>query len=915
MSAIDLPGTPVLDDALLSTMRVKGEPIKRPGLPDLPTMKDPPGNINTLNQIILEKAGKRFKKILYENTYPYAYDFVTNSPVRNDNLVGRMSIPVTSELEMKHVTEGGKMNLHPLVKHMKRKLWRKAVRHAAKKFTGRGYGIDYNVYPEPDLPEYEIGLYAPMSKGSGPKGGAPIAAPSGLPSGLPDMGSTGSLAGTITSLAVPIITKGVSALVKVVKKKIAKRKEKKAKAKADKAKEEQSKTPTTNPVVSPTTTTTTTPGTTIPATLNFSSEALSGGIPTSEDYKTANTIIYAARDPATSSKISQEQLDQANDISKRYKKHIRGYGIVARGIVARGEPLTPNQIEEAQKAAKNASDKGLVGMPNPYSYPKYPKVDMSTKKDGPSLVSHVYNAARKGLYEVAKEAKIPSNIAVPHINKYINKHATQTFGKGARKYLLGPRFKGINKENKIRSPYLMTDILKPLMNLNAKRGIELERHNRILAHPALNIPLGRGGIKEMNQSLVSFFKNPQGEKISIPDTKENIAKDIKNLAIYGAHAVSKLIPSLSHSIGKLAHKFASLTNHPIIASHVIPAIKESLANISKGDIEKGLTVARGGGASLGLMRSILGAQYRKIRKGKGIVGHGPYDIEAEWEYEPIDFRISQAIEPDWEEHIAKESIEPFPNPQQPRHIPTTSEDPITHYYGPGPTAHQAISEESTTMTPRMQLEKTIMESNLGRPIPLQEFFAIKRLVAMSEFSPRSRILQPSTIHTPPPSHWRMLPDESGRLHRVYTNPDVAPLIHKPNKEMIAKFAMKKYGRSVKDLSEKQKKKLMKKIFKKMTKMSAKPIKTKKAKKSKITKIVPSSDEGESESDGITDDIKNDLKTTIENKMEEGPVQHFPVMIRPRDHPGPFRDTANTSAIMGGSMRALQVAGISKKIIQ
>ena len=178
-------------------------------------------------------------------------------------------------------------------------------------------------------------------------------------------------------------------------------------------------------------------------------------------------------------------------------KGIKGLAKMLSGRGGSGAGPTEYQMQQATAAAEKAKKRGLVGFPNPMSYPKYPPI--TNIVDGPSVIRDVFNKTRTIMHKAAQGMGIPAKVGVPFTNKYIKKFAQTHFGRGGAKMLFAPSM----STGLYNKPLTMSRILRPIFAKNAQTEPELQKILLAMKNPMLKQPLTGEGIGSMIASLAS----------------------------------------------------------------------------------------------------------------------------------------------------------------------------------------------------------------------------------------------------------------------------------------------------------------------------------------------------------------------------------------------------------------------------
>lgn len=380
MAAIQPDYVPHLDEKMQQTQLVDAEvmPSIDGTQKTLQLAADPPGEIRTLNEKILNKARNNYKKMVYGVMFPYGYDFVLNKNVR------------------KGYAGSG----------LKKKLWKKAQLRAMI----RKHNMDiFQGKPAEKLPKNIASLLAtkrPRLKEIAGHGSEPtIYSTVGMGSGKMKAHG-GAIGAALASIAVPLAMKALKALGKLTYRKI--------KERLDRRHPNRKK---------------------LPKELRELAEELMGVEPEVEAPVTEEAAPEARKVPTPTPALPKAlnpilQPGAAKQLEREPNPKTMGSG----------KTPTTYQMEQATKVADAASKEGRVGMPNPLAFPEYPPGEVPN--DGISMMRHMYNTIREGLHGVATTGGIPSHKALKVINKYIRRHARAAFGKGGADAILSSSVKG-----------------------------------------------------------------------------------------------------------------------------------------------------------------------------------------------------------------------------------------------------------------------------------------------------------------------------------------------------------------------------------------------------------------------------------------------------------------------------------------
>lgn len=208
-------------------------------------------------------------------------------------------------------------------------------------------------------------------------------------------------------------------------------------------------------------------------------------------------------------------------IYSKYKEHKAkksGSGAmdVQNKAAGAGEVPTQYQMEQAMKAAAEAQKRGMVGFPNPLSYPKYPYTGGGNVMD---MFRDVYSHARNMIYEIASKADMPVKRVIPFVEKFIHRQAKRTLGKGAAEKILYTR----RVSKPFKYPINLKQIMKPLARLSIsdpKKWAEWNRYfeGKEIYPPGFVQRRGEKYQKEMEKYRDS--KKKPDDKLKGPDKEE-----------------------------------------------------------------------------------------------------------------------------------------------------------------------------------------------------------------------------------------------------------------------------------------------------------------------------------------------------------------------------------------------------------
>jgi hypothetical protein len=192
---------PHLDDSMKAMLAV---PAPSTGQALIAT-KDPPGDLRSVNQAILDKASKAYKKLIYRTMYPYGYNYVLNEPTT-----------VTGESP-----KGGGISIPPALKQLKDNLWTSVVKRTVKKHLHKApKALGLTIPPRPKLKNL-------LLKGAGPESTFYTSSGNGVTHSTSAHGgfmpALMPLIGAIGSIAAPLAIEGLKSISSSLAKSIAKR--------------------------------------------------------------------------------------------------------------------------------------------------------------------------------------------------------------------------------------------------------------------------------------------------------------------------------------------------------------------------------------------------------------------------------------------------------------------------------------------------------------------------------------------------------------------------------------------------------------------------------------------------------------------------------------------------------------------
>lgn len=238
-----------------------------------------------------------------------------------------------------------------------------------------------------------------------------------------------------------------------------------------------------------------------------------------------------------------------------------------------GVKPTPYQVEQATKAAKQAQERGVIGMPNPLALPKYPKMKphpIPPAQDGITMMRNLYNAATRAAHGIAARHGIPPEVSIPAMHKFVRRHAKERFGSGAAKIILNTPF----TPPPMKVPTL-ANLLAPFIHLR-KPGPRKEQLLAALKHRALNRPLRGTGIGDIFGSIADFLLGPRkGEEVEAPKKLPHYIKKLpKKLAKYMKKKIKRIFKN--EGIRRLEEPEEEMTDIDIesILRSINPALVE-----------------------------------------------------------------------------------------------------------------------------------------------------------------------------------------------------------------------------------------------------------------------------------------------------------------------------------------------------
>lgn len=517
---------PYLDERQLSQASAKSSAVLGSDrvLHPLQAYKDPSQEIKDLNEKIRARAASKYKHTLVRVVYPYYCYDNGHLPLGKDGVSLALRAGATTPVggsgkgyKESHAGSGKPNELQQAftrsLSMLKDKLWKKSYRHSAKKLGAgaievperpRHIGIKEHLkrrYFAPSLPERLvpagadeksrgpprsskglIGSSGPLSRNAkgegvyttatGSKGSTSTTATgleargghkvkvkvetsseesssgedteglaSGLApraaglapraAGLAPVASGGAIVATIAAALAPIVIKGVQELSRFIHKK---RKAKKAK---------HSKAPEANP-----------------------------------DATSPTTLVEPQ--PSSEPKASEEARPET--VAERQD------AVAAEGA---GKVPTPYQQERASQAAREASKRGLVGFPNPLSYPEQPPAGGSygggaIPDNALAFFRDIYDRSGGILRKLAEEAGYHAHQVLPFIDKYLWHHAKTILGHGAAKKILKSR----RHSKPFKYPLTVGQLVEPLLKLNIDDPVEWVRWKRYLSGKTQRAPKG-----------------------------------------------------------------------------------------------------------------------------------------------------------------------------------------------------------------------------------------------------------------------------------------------------------------------------------------------------------------------------------------------------------------------------------------
>lgn len=448
MSALAPTYSPYLDEAIQRQLMVPvGRVIHGSDEPTTTLMHLPKGNVDSVNRKIQERAREKYRKLMYSNMYPYGIDFVKMIPTGNDP-TGNPTWPGTRK--------------------MKKKLWKKAVKKAFKKETGKKY--DKSFFPLPMAPgegelfsssgqgfrKGELAAKGTTARGLIARGYAPHSATADGDYEDYDERVFGTKGGAIASvlataipIVLPLIKQGITALAQFIARKI---KEGKERREAKRIAKE---------------------GATIEENLRLKrlhDQLKKKAVSEEKPATTPSTAVSSSTTP-----VASETPPAAS------------------GVVP-----TKYQQEQATKAARAASDRGLVGFPNPLSFPK----EAPGRADGISLMRNVYSKVHGVMRKFADTAGVKEKHSRPFIDEFIRNHAAKTLGSGAAKIIL---------DTNIRAPSVtkptIANLFRPIAKLNVPT-VEYGKLGKRFVYPALQREIKGNGISDILEGISNFFQDP-----------------------------------------------------------------------------------------------------------------------------------------------------------------------------------------------------------------------------------------------------------------------------------------------------------------------------------------------------------------------------------------------------------------------
>lgn len=558
MTAVDPKHAPYLNDVLEAQVMNQAESITHgPHEDPTKTFKAPDGSLRLINDRIMKAAQKKFKRLAYSAMYPYSYNFVTNRQVGSE--------------------DGGTPKLG---KGIKDKLWHKSFKKAMKKVTK---GKPANI---PKRPKLKVLLKKYLGNGMSARGDGLTARGDGLTARGDSLTARGD-----GKEDLPSFYQADDDLISKINTTQDYESDFYKSAGSGYAKGDGAILGTAI-------------GLAAPLVIQGISSLISFIVRKVREKKQRQRDAKAAKEAkaaeAAETKVGVPIAEPTAETATT---------ATTAASSGKGEVPTPYQVAQAREAADRAQSKGLIGFPNPLSFPATP-----IPRDGLSYMRDVYGKTKGTMYTIADRLGIPPKYTIPFTEKFIRRHAKSVFGHGAAKMILRS-----NKQAKPFKTLSIASILKPI----------LKASNRKLGHSLhhLKRPIRGNGVVDMLIGLAAGFLRDAGTSITEGLYKINPAQHIKAIASVIADKVRKIVPAIIKEPRRLATDItrtlrSGMSQAPPVTGADTAALFEKAFSQRPGSIE-GSMAGVGSGAGYG---DGDGYDDSDIRRTKALKAYGKLNI-------------------------------------------------------------------------------------------------------------------------------------------------------------------------------------------------------------------------------------------------------------------------------------------------